>query len=70
MNYLGILRAYKCRQQGTKEWRPTEGVNPYDAAIVFAEEWGLDNGDVVQVCRHGKFRIRTEVEYTADKAPV
>lgn len=60
----------KMREQGTKEWeeRSISHINNLDLAVEwFAEEWGIDDGGVVEVFRRGKFKIRTEevVEFYA-----
>jgi anaerobic selenocysteine-containing dehydrogenase len=60
------LKVYKCRKEGTKRWIADEYLDPVDAASCFAEEHGLEDGDIVEVNgpTGGRYRVsvRTEVE--------
>ena len=54
----------KMRTKGDKEWQDRdtykEEVDDMDIAFEveqFAEEWGLKEGDVIQVYRRGEFKI-------------
>jgi len=53
----------KMREQGVREWEEREiyNIDYLESEIeAFAEEWGVDDGCVVEVFRRGKFQIRTE----------
>jgi len=54
------MKTYKCRSKRSGEEAQIEAHSPEDAAEIFAEEWGLEDGDIAHVLRHGKFRVYLE----------
>lgn len=66
---MAEIKTYSCRKKGTKRWRVTEALDPVDAASCFAEEWGLEDGDVVEVKGtkgKGEFRIEVRTDWYAE----
>lgn len=61
------LKLYECRKEGTKRWIAAEYLDEVDAASCFAEEWGLEDGDVVEVNGHGKYRVSLRIEVDVEK---
>ena len=66
---------YKCRihGEGPDEWEEVDthllDLNPRIAAIMFAEQCGVMNGEIIDVFRHGSYEITVidEPEYYAEK---
>jgi len=63
----------KMRVKGEKEWEEREltgvfGQCPIKAEVeCFAEEWGLKEGDIIEVYRNGKYKVTNVwVEYSHD----
>ena len=60
----------KLRRKGTTEWiecSEEQGYSPNAefTAEAFAEEWGLDNGDVIEIKgRKKKYKVSVEIERT------
>ena len=45
------MKTYKCRSKRSGEEAQIEAHSPEDAAEIFAEEWGLEDGDIAHVER-------------------
>jgi len=61
---------YQCREkEGFPGWKNVEGFDPEDAAATYAEEYGVENGEIVTVRGIGSFRITVimEPEFHADR---
>lgn len=53
-----MYKEYKCRRAGTKEkWELIKASNGEIAASVFAEEYGVNDDEVVTVLGIGNFRV-------------
>lgn len=46
-----------------KAWNWVEANDAQEAAETFVEEYGIEDGAVVQVCRHGTYRVSVVVEH-------
>ena len=66
---MADLKVYECRKGGTKRWIANEYLDPVDAASCFAEEYGLEDGDIVEVNgpTGGRYRVSVRTEVDVEK---
>jgi len=60
------LKSYKCKHVGCRDnisdYVNIEAFDPKDAAMIFAEEYGVEDGEIVHVWQFGDYRIGVIME--------
>jgi len=60
-------KTYKCRLDGTKNWKEVLAPSPAKAAVRFAQWNFCEDEDVISVKGVGKFGIYTDTIYFAER---
>ncbi len=62
------MKTYFTRGKGERDWKKIYCAAPEEAAEMFAEEWGYDHGNIIEVRNHGKYEITVTPDFHATKA--
>ena len=58
-----MSKQYQCMKQGSKlGWAKYDGNDPEDVAALYADEYGLEDGEIVVVRGVGSFKISVIME--------
>lgn len=61
------MKIYQVKIINEDSWGTVEAIYPEEAAEIFAEENGYDDGNKIRVKGFGTYLIRTESEFFAEK---